>query len=44
MRMQEMKQQCIRLFTTPDGWVGQFTGSDIARSYPDFDQTLAALS
>jgi 1,2-dihydroxy-3-keto-5-methylthiopentene dioxygenase len=29
--------QCIRLFTTPDGWVADFTGSDIARQYPDLD-------
>ena len=30
--------QCIRLFTTEDGWVADFTGSDIARHYPDFDE------
>ncbi|MDO5504796.1 MAG: acireductone dioxygenase [Pseudoxanthomonas suwonensis] len=24
----------IRFFTNPDGWVGQFTGSDIARRFP----------
>jgi len=30
--------QCIRLFTTADGWVADFTGSDIARHYPDFDE------
>lgn len=26
--------RCIRLFTTPEGWVAQFTGSDIAGRYP----------
>ncbi len=25
---------CIRLFTTPEGWVAQYTGADIARAYP----------
>lgn len=29
--------RCIRLFTTPDGWVADFTGSDIAGQYPDLD-------
>jgi 1,2-dihydroxy-3-keto-5-methylthiopentene dioxygenase len=29
--------KCIRLFTTEDGWVGDFTGSDIARTFPDMD-------
>jgi 1,2-dihydroxy-3-keto-5-methylthiopentene dioxygenase len=28
----------IRLFTTPDGWVAQFTGDDIATRFPDFQQ------
>ena len=35
--------KCIRFFTTPDGWVGDFTGSDIPHSFPDFD-TFAAQS
>lgn len=30
--------KCIRLFTTPEGWVAEFTGSDIAGRFPDFDQ------
>jgi len=34
----------IRLFTTPDGWVATFTGSDIAKSFPTLDQTVAELS
>jgi 1,2-dihydroxy-3-keto-5-methylthiopentene dioxygenase len=34
--------KCIRFFTTPEGWVGNFTGSDIARKFPDFDALKAA--
>lgn len=34
--------KCIRLFTQPDGWVGDFTGSDIAGRFPDYDQYVAA--
>jgi 1,2-dihydroxy-3-keto-5-methylthiopentene dioxygenase len=33
---------CIRFFTTPEGWVGHFTGSDIATRFPDFDTFVAA--
>jgi 1,2-dihydroxy-3-keto-5-methylthiopentene dioxygenase len=33
----------IRLFTTPDGWVARFTGSDIAILFPSFDETLAEI-
>jgi 1,2-dihydroxy-3-keto-5-methylthiopentene dioxygenase len=33
--------KCIRFFTTPEGWVGNFTGSDIARKFPDFDALKA---
>ena len=33
----------IRLFTTPDGWVASFTGSDIATLLPTFDQYVAEL-
>lgn len=36
--------KCIRLFTTEDGWVAKFTGSDIALSFPTFDQYVAGLS
>lgn len=36
--------KCIRFFTTPEGWVGSFTGSDIARRFPDFDAYLASVS
>ncbi len=30
--------KCIRLFVIPDGWVGEFTGSEIADRFPGFDQ------
>ncbi|WP_020564101.1 1,2-dihydroxy-3-keto-5-methylthiopentene dioxygenase [Methylosarcina fibrata] len=36
--------KCIRLFTTPEGWIARFTGSEIARSFPTFDQYVNALS
>lgn len=36
--------KCIRLFTTADGWVGDFTGSDIATRFPDMDSFVASLS
>ena len=26
----------IRFFTEPDGWVGHFTGSDIAQTFPRY--------
>ncbi|HOB61259.1 MAG TPA: cupin [Candidatus Competibacteraceae bacterium] len=29
--------KCIRLFTTPEGWVAQFTGRDIAQRFPRLD-------
>ncbi|HZT55726.1 MAG TPA: cupin [Burkholderiaceae bacterium] len=32
---------CLRVFTAPDGWVGRFTGSDIAARIPDFDALTA---
>jgi 1,2-dihydroxy-3-keto-5-methylthiopentene dioxygenase len=35
--------KCIRFFTVPDGWVGNFTGSDIAGRFPTFDEHLATL-
>jgi len=28
---------CIRFFTRDEGWIGDFTGSDIAGKYPDYD-------
>lgn len=32
----------IRFFHDDDGWVGNFTGSDIAKSFPTFDEITAA--
>jgi 1,2-dihydroxy-3-keto-5-methylthiopentene dioxygenase len=29
----------IRFFTEPDGWVGHFTGTDIAQRFPRFDES-----
>lgn len=34
--------KCIRFFTVADGWVAQFTGSDIARRFPSYDEFVAA--
>lgn len=36
--------KCIRFFTTPNGWEGNFTGSDIAKHFPSFDDVLAKLA
>ncbi len=36
--------RCIRLFTNPEGWVARYTGSDIARAYPDFDTFETGLA
>ena len=35
--------KCIRFFVIPEGWVGEFTGSPIAQSFPDYDQFVAQL-
>jgi 1,2-dihydroxy-3-keto-5-methylthiopentene dioxygenase len=32
----------IRFFLQPDGWVGHFTGSDIARRFPRYEKGQAA--
>lgn len=32
----------IRLFKTPEGWVGDFTGSEISSKYPTYDDLVAA--
>jgi 1,2-dihydroxy-3-keto-5-methylthiopentene dioxygenase len=29
----------LRLFNNPEGWVANFTGSDIADRHPRFEQT-----
>lgn len=34
--------KCIRFFTTPDGWVGNFTGNDISEKFPTYDQLTGA--
>lgn len=34
--------KCIRLFTNEDGWLADFTGSDISKAFPTLDQYLAA--
>ncbi len=36
--------KCIRFFTTPNGWEGNFTGSDIATRFPAFDDVVAELA
>lgn len=36
--------KCIRFFTVPEGWVGNFTGRDIASRFPSFDEHVAALA
>ncbi|KPK40212.1 MAG: cupin [Gammaproteobacteria bacterium SG8_47] len=36
--------KCIRFFTRPDGWVGDFTGNDIAQRFPSFDEFAASCS
>lgn len=35
--------KCIRFFTVPDGWVGDFTGSRIAAGFPTYDQYVESL-
>jgi 1,2-dihydroxy-3-keto-5-methylthiopentene dioxygenase len=32
----------IRFFTRPDGWIGHFTGSDIAQRFPRYEAGQAA--
>ena len=36
--------KCIRLFVIPDGWVGEFTGSEIAKQFTDFDSFVASYA
>jgi 1,2-dihydroxy-3-keto-5-methylthiopentene dioxygenase len=36
--------KCIRFFVIPEGWVGNFTGNDIATRFPDFDKHAAAFA
>lgn len=32
--------KCIRLFTSPEGWVANYSGDDIASGYPTFETFL----
>ena len=34
--------KCIRFFTTDNGWEGDFTGSEIAKSFPSYDEFVEA--
>jgi 1,2-dihydroxy-3-keto-5-methylthiopentene dioxygenase len=36
--------KCIRLFTDREGWIGKFTGSEIAGRFPDFDRFVAVYA
>ncbi|MFA5985403.1 MAG: cupin [Methylococcaceae bacterium] len=36
--------KAIRLFTAAEGWVAQFTGSEIAKSFPSYDDYIAGLA
>ncbi|MGH8551078.1 MAG: 1,2-dihydroxy-3-keto-5-methylthiopentene dioxygenase [Methylococcales bacterium] len=35
--------KCIRFFTTEDGWEAEFTGSEIAKRFPSFDDYVARV-
>ncbi|MDH5231164.1 MAG: cupin [Gammaproteobacteria bacterium] len=35
--------KCIRLFTTDEGWVGNFTGNDIAKKFPSMDDFVGSV-
>ena len=37
----EPELKCIRLFTTPEGWVAQYTGDKIADGFPRMEEFLA---
>jgi 1,2-dihydroxy-3-keto-5-methylthiopentene dioxygenase len=37
----EPQLKCIRLFTTPEGWVADYTGSTIARRFPTLDSFVS---
>ncbi|MFM8330505.1 MAG: 1,2-dihydroxy-3-keto-5-methylthiopentene dioxygenase [Candidatus Methylumidiphilus sp.] len=38
----EPQLKCIRLFTTPDGWAADFTGSGISGAFPTIEQFVEA--
>jgi len=33
----------VRFFKVDDGWIGDFTGSDISSRFPDFDELVASV-
>ena len=35
--------KCIRFFTTADGWVGEFTGNEIAKKLPTYDEYRSSV-
>ncbi len=39
----EPQLKCIRLFTTPEGWVANYTGSTIARQFPKLEAFVSSL-
>lgn len=38
---QEPQLKCIRLFTTPEGWIANYTGNPIAQRFPKLDAFIA---
>lgn len=32
---------CVRLFTNPQGWVAEFSGSEIADQFPRYESLVA---
>lgn len=36
--------KCIRLFTTPEGWVAEYTGSDIAERFPRLEEFMGSYT
>lgn len=36
--------KCIRLFTTPEGWVANFTGNSISQSFPTMESFIASTT
>ncbi len=39
---EEPNLTCIRLFTSKEGWVADYTGDDIADKFPKFEQNVSA--
>lgn len=36
--------QCIRFFTTADGWEASYTGNDIAQLFPSYDEFISSVA